>query len=153
MSECKPELQPLPGGEAYPVYDQNMEQTVEYVAWLQYRLSELEKREDEFWWMLGNHFEIESREELEELAQGWHPSNALMVAVHQIWKRDPIVSQLKSERDALKATLGLVKQWNGAVHTLDRDPLKVVAHLVKQFDELDSILSTASTTIAEKGRE
>jgi len=100
MSERKPELQPLLGGEAYPVYDQSKDQAAEYVAGLQARIAELE-----------------------------------------------------AERDALKATLGLVKQWNGAVHTLDRDPLKVVAHLVKQFDELDSILSTASTTIAEKGRE
>lgn len=55
------------------------------------RLRLCEERENQFWEHLRNAYNIETREELEELALGWNPPNALTVALHHIWKREPKV--------------------------------------------------------------
>jgi len=62
---------------------------------LRARVAELEERENQFWEMVQNSFEIETREELEEEAKGWSHKNAMECAVHAMWKRDPQVAELQ----------------------------------------------------------
>ena len=58
----------------------------------------LKERENQFWEALRNSYDMETREELEAEAESWNPKNALVVALHQIWKRDPIVTDLMKKQ-------------------------------------------------------
>ena len=73
---------------------------------------QLEAMVDGFWWYLDQAYNIESREELEVIAEGWEPSNPMQVAIHHIWKREPKVVELDAklaaaerERDQLREDL------------------------------------------------
>lgn len=77
-------------------------------------LERLKERENQFWEMVRNSFEIETREELEEEAKGWENRNAMECAVHAMWKRDPKIEALLNDpewvmvrRDRLDSFLGV----------------------------------------------
>lgn len=82
----------------------------------------LNKQIDEFWEFLPNHFEIETKEELEAEAKNWNPQNPLIVALHHIWKRDPIVDSLRAEVEQAntnyKTSQELVKKLGGELERI-----------------------------------
>ena len=57
---------------------------------------------DQFFHVLDEMYDIEGRAHLEALAKQWKPQNAMLVALHHIWKREPKVKQL---REDLKETV------------------------------------------------
>lgn len=72
------------------------------IAKLEQSLAEAKEREGQFWHYLPYIFEIESKEELEEIAKGWEPKNSLLVALHYLWKRDPIVVEKDKQLEAMR---------------------------------------------------
>lgn len=65
-------------------------------------MTKIEKQIDEFWEFLPQLFDIESREEFQEMSKEWNPSNPMVVALHHIWKRDAKVESLEQEVYALE---------------------------------------------------
>ena len=113
---------------------------------------QLEAMVDGFWWYLDQAYNIESREELEVIAEGWEPSNPMQVAIHHIWKREPKVVELDAKLAAAEERMAAME---GALKTIgdlmegsarDGKPWRY-AWRVKELVVLDG------TTTSQKGED
>ena len=85
----------------------------------------LKEREGQFWESLHNSYDMETREELEKESENWKPKNALVVALHQIWKRDAKVTKLMKRNADLSRVLSKVLNcgdWYDSACELNHNP-------------------------------
>ena len=112
---------------------------------------QLEAMVDGFWWYLDQAYNIESREELEVIAEGWEPSNPMQVAIHHIWKREPKVVELDAKlvaaEERMAAMEGALREIRQAIFDAGDDPVARIG----AFDQITAALD--GTTTSQKGED
>lgn len=111
---------------------------------LKTELEALKKQLAEFWKFLPEHYDIETKEELEELAKQWNPPNPLLVTLHHIWKRDPKVEALKKDIETWKNVSNTYKSHNEDFFNVEQKLKREIdtikkdkERLLKAFRELE----------------
>lgn len=87
-----------------------LDSVIEQHKQAQAEIGNLKQQYDDFFEFLQSIYEIETKEEFEELAKGWAGNNALMVAAFHTWKRNPKVEKLKADLEAAKKELAEARE-------------------------------------------